>query len=113
MQIDNSFGVATKRAREDHPAGTLTLDFDTFAWSALAAESAALGVSIDELAHFSVLYYVSDRDSGRIARALPAAARRKGPAGWDADASEWRPPVGPSAERPSPAERLAASLSVR
>jgi hypothetical protein len=76
MQLDDGFGIAAGRAREDRPAGTLTLDFDTFAWSALADESAALGVSIDELARFSVLYYVSDRDSGRIARRLPPDARR-------------------------------------
>jgi hypothetical protein len=95
MQIDDSLGSATGRERADRPAGTLTLDFDTFAWSALADESAALGVSIDELARFSVLYYVSDRDSGRIARRLPPRARR-------ADA-EW-------AGRTEP---LAAVLSAR
>lgn len=79
MQKDDSFGVTAERKREDRRAGTLTLDLDTFAWSALADESAALGVSIDELASFSVLYYVSDRDSGRIARALPPVARREEP----------------------------------
>jgi hypothetical protein len=55
----------------------LTLDLDTFAWEALAEESAQLGVSIEELASFAVLYYLADRDSGRISRRLP----KPGPVG--------------------------------
>lgn len=76
MQIDDSRGTVAGRERGERRAGTLTLDLDAFAWSALADESATLGISIDELASFSVLYYVSDHDSGRIARAFPAVARR-------------------------------------
>lgn len=35
-------------------------------------------VSVDELVAFSVLYYLADRDSGRIARRVPAALRESG-----------------------------------
>jgi hypothetical protein len=51
----------------------VVLELDAFAWEALAAESADLEVQVDELVTFSVLYYLADRDSGRIARNLPTA----------------------------------------
>jgi hypothetical protein len=34
-------------------------------------EATELDVSVEELARFAVLYYLADRDSGRIARRLP------------------------------------------
>jgi hypothetical protein len=37
----------------------------------MASEAARLGVSLEELASFAVLYYLADLDSGRIARQLP------------------------------------------
>ena len=49
----------------------LKLDLDTFAHEALAAEAARLGTSVEELARFAVLYYLADRDSGRISRRPP------------------------------------------
>ena len=49
----------------------LDLDVDGFTRAALEEESAQLGVSIEELVSFAVLYYLADRDSGRIARRLP------------------------------------------
>jgi hypothetical protein len=49
----------------------VVLELDAFAWEALAAESADLEVQVDELVTFSVLYYLADRDSGRIARRMP------------------------------------------
>ena len=54
---------------------TLALELDTFAWEALAEQSVELAVEVDELATFSVLYYLADRDSQRIARRLPAELR--------------------------------------
>ena len=54
-----------------HAPRSLTLDVGTFAWSALEAESAHQGVSVEELVRFSILYYLADSDSGRIARRLP------------------------------------------
>jgi hypothetical protein len=47
---------------------------DHFACEALAEESSRLGVSCEELAAFSVLYYLADLDSGRIARTLPRSS---------------------------------------
>jgi hypothetical protein len=52
----------------------LTISFDEFSWSAITEEARRLGVSTQELARFSVLYYLADLDSGRIARRLPSAA---------------------------------------
>lgn len=49
----------------------VTLHLGCFAQEALAQESARLGVSAEELASFSVLYYLADLDSGRIARQMP------------------------------------------
>lgn len=64
-----------------HPAGdterrTLVLELDTFAWEALAEQSAELAVPVDELVAFSVLYYLADHDSQRISRRLPAELHR-------------------------------------
>jgi hypothetical protein len=77
-RIDGSVGIDRDPYPDACPAGRLTLDLDTFAWRALTEESAQLGVSIEELASFSVLYYVADRGSGRIARQLPRAYWRDG-----------------------------------
>jgi hypothetical protein len=54
-----------------HAARSLTLELQAFAWEALGEECAKLGMAIEELVSFSVLYYLADRDSGRIARRLP------------------------------------------
>jgi hypothetical protein len=53
----------------------LTLELDNFAWETLSEQSSELGVSIDELATFSVLYYLADIDSKRIARRVPTDLR--------------------------------------
>ncbi len=49
----------------------LKLDLDAFACEALEQEAARLAVSVEELARFAILYYLADRDSGRIARQPP------------------------------------------
>jgi hypothetical protein len=49
---------------------SLTVRLDGFAWEALEQESARLGVPVEELITFSVLYYLADIDSGRIARQI-------------------------------------------
>ncbi len=51
----------------------LTLQLDAFTHEALEQEAARLGLSIEELAHFAVLYYLADGDSGRISRRPPPA----------------------------------------
>jgi hypothetical protein len=57
------------------PRGTkqLTLSLDAFAWEAISEESTRLGISVEELARFSVLYYLADLNSGRVARRFPDA----------------------------------------
>ncbi len=69
--LSSSDGAGAPGGTSAHAAHRLTLDLDSFTWEALAEESAQLGVSIEELASFAVLYYLADRDSGRIARRLP------------------------------------------
>ncbi len=51
------------RARRD-----LELDLEAFTWQALEQEADRMGLSVEELVRFSVLYYLADCDSGRIAR---------------------------------------------
>jgi hypothetical protein len=52
---------------------TLKLNLDGFAWEALEQERLRLGVSLEELVSFSVLYYLADSDSGRLARRITAS----------------------------------------
>jgi len=56
--------------------GNLLLHLDGFAWEAISDESDELGVPVDQLIAFAVLYYLADIDSGRIARRIPDAAAR-------------------------------------
>jgi hypothetical protein len=58
----------------------LTLWLGDFACEALAEESVRLGVSCEELARFSVMYYLADHDSGRAARLYPPRIASKSPA---------------------------------
>jgi hypothetical protein len=51
----------------------LTLRLDGFARETIDEEAARLGVPVEELVAFSVLYYLADVDSGRIARAIPTS----------------------------------------
>ena len=53
------------------------LNLDDFAWEAIQEESAELGIPAEQLIAFSVLYYLADRDSGRIARRIPPSPRPK------------------------------------
>jgi hypothetical protein len=70
--LRSSDGAGAPEGTSAHAAHRLTLDLDSFTWEALEEESAQLGASIEELANFAVLYYLADRDSGRIARRLPS-----------------------------------------
>ncbi len=58
---------------QKQPSRQLTLSFDDFAWSAITEEALKLGVSVEDLARFAVLYYLADLDSGRIARRIDGA----------------------------------------
>ncbi len=57
----------------------IDLHLDQFAWEALDAESVRLGVSVEELLEFSLLYYLADADSGRIAREITRSPHRRRP----------------------------------
>jgi hypothetical protein len=46
----------------------MALVLDGFTAEAIDEEASRLGISVDELISFSVLYYLADVDSGRIAR---------------------------------------------
>jgi hypothetical protein len=49
----------------------LTLDLDAFALKALEDEARGMGVPVEELASFALMYYLADYDSGRVARQMP------------------------------------------
>jgi hypothetical protein len=54
----------------------MTLSLEGFTRELLEAEASRLDVSVQELVTFSVLYYLADANSGRVAREIKA----------------WRPP---------------------
>jgi len=59
----------------------VSVQLDGFAAEAIDEEAKRLGVSIDELVAFSVLYYLADADSGRIARETVISPYPDGPDG--------------------------------
>jgi hypothetical protein len=68
---------AAKRAAErpgwhGPPEPSVTLRLGEFAYRSIEEESVKMGVSVEELSLFAVLYYLADLDSGRIARRIPA-----------------------------------------
>jgi hypothetical protein len=65
---------ARQDEKVDHER-SLLVHLSDFAWQALEEESIRLGVSIEELVGFSVLYYIADVDSGRIARSGPTISK--------------------------------------
>jgi hypothetical protein len=62
--------VNGERAVDIDATRSLSVPMDVFAWEAIEEESARLGVSVEELVAFSVLYYLADVDSGRVARQI-------------------------------------------
>jgi hypothetical protein len=67
---------AAKRAAErptghEQPEASVTLRLDEFAYRSIEEESVKMGVSVEELSIFAVLYYLADLDSGRVARRIP------------------------------------------
>jgi hypothetical protein len=67
LSSDGSNELDSRATRE------LKLQLDAFTHEALEQEAARLGLSAEELARFAVLYYLADRDSGRISRRPPLA----------------------------------------
>jgi hypothetical protein len=64
----NSESDTDRLTEETTPSLSLTLRLEGFVSQAVLDESARMGVSGEELASFSILYYLADVDSGRIAR---------------------------------------------
>lgn len=64
---------AASRSEHAEPARIVDVHLEGFALEAIEEEAAHLGVSVEELATFCVLYYLADVDSGRIARRPPDA----------------------------------------
>jgi hypothetical protein len=65
--------VSESTARDNHHIGEgrrVALQLDGFAAEAIDEEADRLGISVEELVSFSVLYYLADVDSGRIARQI-------------------------------------------
>ena len=66
------------RRAGNHPMGrrqpdaSVTVRLDEFAYRAIEEESVKMGVSVEELSIFAILYYLADLDSGRVARRIPA-----------------------------------------
>jgi hypothetical protein len=49
-------------------AKRVRVELDDFAWNALQREPDEYGISVEELLAYAGLYYLADRDSGRITR---------------------------------------------
>lgn len=63
----NGSGAQDDRSSSEEGGG-VSVRLAGFAREAVEQESARLGVPVDELVAFSVVYYLADVDSGRIAR---------------------------------------------
>jgi hypothetical protein len=61
---------STRANRLTRKGRRMTLQLEGFAAEAIDEEADRLGVSAEELVSFSVLYYLADMDSGRIARRI-------------------------------------------
>jgi hypothetical protein len=66
---------ATTDSAETRGRRELALHLDEFGWEALDEQSAAFGVSVEELLAFAAMYYLADLDSGRVARRIDARYR--------------------------------------
>ena len=62
--------ASERRDRQIQEGRSVTVRLEGFAAEAVGEEADRLGVSADELVNFSVLYYLADVDSGRIARQI-------------------------------------------
>jgi hypothetical protein len=62
-------------------ARAMRLSLNPFAKWAIEREAAQLGVPVEELATFALLYYLADLDSGRVARRAPPPSAGRPAAG--------------------------------
>ncbi len=73
---------------------TVPVRLEGFAAEAIDQEAERLGVSFEDLVNFSVLYYLADVDSGRIARQIITSPYPDGhaePAGRDREETDAEP----------------------
>jgi len=78
--ITSRFAVSKSTARHDRRVRqrrSMALELDGFAAEAIDEEADRLGVSVEELVSFSVLYYLADVDSGRISREIAMSPYRE------------------------------------
>jgi hypothetical protein len=66
-------GSPTGDDRTAEGARSVSVPLQGFAWESIAQESVRLGVPVEELISFAVLYYLADVDSGRIARRISSS----------------------------------------
>lgn len=66
---------------------SLTVHLGDFAWEAIEDEATRAGSSVEEIVVFSVLYYLADLDSGRIARSRYPRLQEDRPG--EAPGSDW------------------------
>jgi len=81
--------VSGPPAGEDRAVGGdrgVSLRLEGFAWESIEQESARLGVPVDELVSFAVLYYLADVDSGRISRRISRSPYPEASSSSSADA---------------------------
>jgi hypothetical protein len=72
---DNSIRPGASASSSNTGHGTriersVTLSLEGFAWEAVDEEITRAGLTTEELIAFCVLYYLGDRDSGRISRKI-------------------------------------------
>lgn len=68
-------GRGARRATRD-----VKLELRALAWRALEEEAGKLGMTVEELVGFSVMYYLADRDAGRVARRVTPDSTQPEPA---------------------------------
>lgn len=78
VRITGAASQAPAAPRAGEGERSIAVPMDDFTRKAAAEESARLGVSVEELVAFAVLYYLADVDSGRIARQILGRPRRSG-----------------------------------
>jgi len=81
----NLSALPSALSAQDDPAldgdGSVSLRLEGFAWESIQSESERLGVGVEELVGFAVMYYLADLDSGRIARRISPSADPEGTGG--------------------------------
>jgi hypothetical protein len=70
-------GVPGEEGRESLRGGpSIVLDPGEFLRETVAEEATRLGVTVEELVTFAVLYYLADLDGERVARVVPLSIVR-------------------------------------